>query len=135
MNDKNKNIDVEKIVDHWKLTSNEDFKTMIDLYNSKTYHWALFIGHISVEKLLKAYFVKTREKQAPPIHNLYRIAELSGLEMTKKYADWLDTITSFNLNARYDDIKREFFKQCTSEYTSLWIKQIKEVREWINQKL
>ncbi len=134
MNDKNKNIDLKKIVNHWKVTSDEDFKTMIDLYNSKTYHWALFFGHISVEKLLKAYFVKTQEKQAPPIHNLYRIAELSGIEISDKYADWLDLITSFNLNARYDDFKREFYKQCTKEYTSLWIEQIGELRKWINQK-
>jgi len=49
MNDKNKNIDVEKIVSHWKVTSNEDFKTMTDLYNVKTFHWALFFGHISLD--------------------------------------------------------------------------------------
>jgi len=83
---------------------------------------------------LKAYFVQTLEKQAPPIHNLYRLAELSGLEISDKYADWLDLITSFNLNARYDDFKQEFRKQCTREYTSLWIKQISELRKWINQK-
>jgi len=28
--------------------------------------------------------------------------------MTDEYSDWLDEITSFNLNARYDDYKREF---------------------------
>jgi uncharacterized protein len=29
----------------------------------------------------------------------------------------LDEITSFNLNARYDDYKKEFYKLCTPEYT------------------
>ncbi len=128
-------IDVEKVINHWRTTSLEDYNTMINLYNSKTYHWSLFVGHISIEKLLKAYYVKTKKKHAPPIHNLYRLAEISGIKITEEYADWLDTITSFNINARYDDFKREFFKQCTQEYTILWIGQIKILREWISQKL
>jgi len=135
MIDKSKNIDVEKVINHWKVTSLEDYNTMIDLYNSKTYHWSLFMGHISTEKLLKAYYVKIKKKHAPPIHNLYRLAEISKIEITDEYADWLDTITSFNINTRYDDFKREFFKQCTQEYTDLWIGRIKLLREWISQKL
>ena len=128
-------INIEKVVNHWKKTSDEDFDTMISLYNSKIYHWALFLGHISTEKMLKAYFVKTKKKHSPPIHNLFRIAELSGLEISEEYADWLDTISFFNINARYDDFKREFYKQCTKEFAELWIKHIKEIREWINQRL
>ena len=135
MIDKLKNIDVEKVTNHWKVTSLEDYNTMIDLYNSKAYHWSLFIGHISTEKLLKAYYVKIKKKHAPPIHNLYRLAEISEIEITDEHADWLDTITSFNINARYNDFKREFFKQCTREYADLWIARIKLLKEWISQKL
>jgi HEPN domain-containing protein len=40
------------------VTSNDDFKTMNKLFESNVYNWALFVGHISVEKLLKALFVK-----------------------------------------------------------------------------
>ena len=135
MIDKSKNINVEKVANYWKATSLEDYNTMIDLYNSKTYHWSLFMGHISTEKLLKAYYVKIKKKHAPPIHNFYRLAEISDIEITDEYADWLDTITSFNINARYNDFKREFFKQCTREYTDLWIGRIKLLKEWISQKL
>lgn len=128
-------INIEEIVNHWIRTSDEDFNTMISLFNSKTYHWSLFLGHISTEKLLKAYYVKTIENHPPFIHNLYRLAELSTLEITDEYADWLDTITLFNINARYNDFNREFYKQCTKKYTTLWIERIKEIREWIKQKL
>ena len=53
----NTNIDVEKVVKHWIETSEEDFQTMFDLFDSKSYSWSLFLGHISIEKLLKAYYV------------------------------------------------------------------------------
>ncbi len=135
MNTENSNIDKEKIVNHWIETSENDFQTMHMLHNSKSYSWALFLGHISVEKLLKAVYVNKFEKHAPFTHNLYRLAEQIDLELTDEYADWLDEITSFNLNARYDDWKKEFHKLCTSEYTANWIEKITTLRIWIKEKL
>ena len=38
-------INIEKVVNHWMAKSDQDFETMVNLYNSKDYHWALFIGH------------------------------------------------------------------------------------------
>jgi HEPN domain-containing protein len=132
---KKKELNIDKIKNHWIVTSNDDFNTMNKLFKSKSYNWALFVGHISVEKLLKALYVKLHKKHAPTTHNLYRLAELCEIELTKDYSDWLDMITSFNINARYDDYKKEFYKLCTKKYTDLWIDRIKELRKWIEQKL
>lgn len=134
MKDENPYLDVAKIVDHWLVTSEEDYQTMLTLFNSKTYAWSLFLGHISIEKLLKALYVRRKRVHAPFTHNLYRLAELSGIELTDEYADWLDKISAFNINARYDDYKREFNNLCTREYTKEWIEKIKIIREWIKMK-
>lgn len=128
-------IDIEKIKDYWNQSSNDDFKTVNKLFKSKSYNWALFVGHISVEKLLKALYVKFHRKHAPAIHNLYRLAELCKIDLSDEFSDWLDTITSFNINARYDDYEREFYNLCTQEYTELWIDRIRELRKWIEQML
>ena len=108
---------------------------MLNLYASQSYNWTLFIGHISIEKLLKALYVKIHKKHAPFIHNLFRLSELCNIEISDEYSDWLDTITTFNLNARYDDYKKEFYSRCTLAYTAEWIEKIKIIRQWINQKL
>ncbi|HNX07907.1 MAG TPA: HEPN domain-containing protein [Bacteroidales bacterium] len=135
MSSEKSNIDIEKIKKHWIDTSDEDYQTMLVLFGSKSFSWSLFLGHISVEKLLKAYYVSKNKNHAPYTHNLYRLAELSGIELTDEYADWLDEISAFNLNARYDDYKREFFSICTEEYTKEWIEKIKIIRLWIKQML
>jgi len=135
MTENNTNINVEKIVKHWIETSEEDYQTMITLFNSKKYSWALFLGHISTEKLLKALYVKRFKKHAPLTHNLYRLAEQLDIKLADEYADWLDEITSFNINARYDDYKREFLTICTPEYTMSWIDKIKILRIWIEKML
>jgi len=135
MSEDSENIDVDKIVKHWIETSDEDFRTMLNLYDSNSYGWALFLGHISIEKLLKAVYVSRHKKHAPFLHNLYRLAELSSIEMTEDQSDWLDKVTSFNLNARYDDYKREFYSLCTPAFTNEWIEKIKVLRSWIKQML
>ena len=135
MTNKKSNIEVDKIVKHWIETSDDDFNTMLTLYNSKSYVWALFLGHISTEKLLKALYVKRFQEHAPYTHNLYRLGELIGIDLTDEYADWLDEITSFNLNARYDDYKKEFYKLCNRDYTKSWIEKIKNIRTWIKEML
>ncbi len=132
---KNSSLDIKKVKKHWIETSDDDFETMLKLYNSQSNSWALFLGHITIEKLLKALYVKTFGEHAPFTHNLYRLAELIGLDMTDEYADWLDEITSFNINARYDDYKKEFSKLCTPEYTTIWVERIKTIRKWIKEKL
>jgi HEPN domain-containing protein len=128
-------IDIGKIVEHWIETSDCDFNDMLVLYNSQSYHWALFMGHITIEKLLKAYYVKKKETHAPLTHNLYRLAELSNIELTEEQSDWLYRITTFNINARYDDYKKEFYKICTKEFTDEWISKIKILQQWIKQML
>jgi HEPN domain-containing protein len=128
-------FDCDKIATHWIETSNNDFNTMLILYNSNSYHWALFLGHIAIEKLLKAYYVKKKEEHAPFTHNLYRLAEMSGIELTEEKIDWLYRITTFNLNARYDDYKKEFYTICTKDFTEEWINKIKLLQQWIKQLL
>ncbi|MCK5519964.1 MAG: HEPN domain-containing protein [Candidatus Marinimicrobia bacterium] len=47
-----------KIKSHWINSSDEDFATMEIMFNSKRYTWSLFLGHLTIEKLLKAYLTK-----------------------------------------------------------------------------
>ena len=131
----NNDINIEKISNHWITTSDKDYETMINLYNSKDYHWSLFIGHIVIERLLKAIVVKQTKNHAPFTHDLRRLAKLSQLDFNDEHIVWLDTITTFNLNARYDSYKQAFYKKCTFDFTTQWISNIKKIRQWIKAKL
>lgn len=97
---RNDSFNTNKMIEHWISVSDRDFDTMINLYNSKDYHWALFIGHLVIEKLLKAAVVKKTKNVAPYTHDLRRLAKLSGIEFSDDKKRLLDTITTFNLNAR-----------------------------------
>jgi HEPN domain-containing protein len=127
----NQSFNKEQIIKHWIDDSDEDFETMIVLFDSRKFSWSLFIGHLMIEKLLKAYFVKVNDDYPPLIHNLLRLAEKSGLQLSDEQVEQLVTITAFNINARYDDYKMSFKNRCTPDYTSEWIDKLKTLRQWI----
>jgi HEPN domain-containing protein len=124
-------INVDKIVNYWIEMSDNDFNSMIDFFNIKRYNWALFIGHLVIEKLIKASYVKIHQKHPPFLHDLLKLINKCNIKVSDEQMDIIDTITTFNINARYDDYKLAFYKQCTPEYTELWISQIKNIRQWI----
>lgn len=125
----------DEVIKYWIESAERDMKTMIHLYEKKDFHWSLFLGHLVIEKFLKALYVKKKSEQPPYIHNLLRIADKSEITFTEEQLDILTTITSFNIEARYDDYKSVFYRKCTFEYTTIWIDNIKEIAEWIKEKL
>jgi len=124
-----------QIIQFWLDSSDKDFQTMLHLYDSGDYIWSLFIGHLVVEKLLKAYYVSKKDENYPYSHNLLRIAENAGMVLDDDQQTDFSTITGFNLNARYDDYKQSFSLICTPEFTAVWIEKIKSQRLWIKEQL
>ena len=133
MNDKIENSD--EIVIHWIESSEQNYITMKHLIESKDFSWALFMGHLVIEKILKALYVKKNQKHAIFTHDLLRLASKIGLELTLENQEILDSITTFNLNARYDNYKQEFYKLCSKEFTEEWIVKIEELRLWLINQL
>jgi HEPN domain-containing protein len=131
----NKIKDIEKIYQYWLSSSDSDYEAMMALYQSRKYNWALFLGHIVLEKLIKAYFVKSNGSHAPYTHDLRLLAKKSGIDMPQEMLLNLDVITSFNINARYDSFKEDFYKKCTPEFSAEWIEKINTLRLWIKETL
>jgi len=135
MNTDAKIKDVEKVYQYWLSSSDKDYEVLVSLVQSHNYNWALFLGHIVLEKLIKAYFVKNTGTHAPFTHDLRLLAKKCELEIPAETARQLDVITSFNINARYDSFKEDFQKRCTPEFSHEWINNIKTVRQWIKERL
>jgi HEPN domain-containing protein len=126
---------VKYAIEAWSKSSDNNFDEMLDFYKIGRNNWALFIGHLCIEKLLKAYYIKIHHKHSMNLHNLARIAELADLELTKDQKSDFAMITTFNISARYDDYKQNFYKKCTPEFTKIWIEKIISHRLWIKKLL
>jgi len=130
-----RNIDVEKVTSYWLDSSDKDFRTMRNLMDSGDYNWAMFLGHLVIEKLLKAVYVKVHKKHAVHGHDLLRLTSNLDLVLDSVKEEWLDQITTFNINARYDSYKQEFYKLCTKEFAIEWATKIEKLQEWLRNQL
>jgi HEPN domain-containing protein len=63
---------VDKTVAYWLEGSEYDLDTAEFRLRNQVgkYPYALFFGHLAIEKLLKALVVKETRAQAPPTHSL-----------------------------------------------------------------
>lgn len=126
-----------ELVQYWQDISDRDYETMRNLFTSGDYHWSLFMGHLVIEKLIKALYVKNSdEADAPPkTHDLALLAVKSGIQTDELTQDILDRITTFNIHARYPDYKQDFYRKCTKEFASAEIGKINEIRLWLKKLL
>lgn len=128
-------MDIQKVRDFWVEEASEALRVAWHLFEKEDYSYALFFGHLAVEKLLKAVYVAKKGEQSPYIHNLERLAEISDIKLTGEMKENLIRITRFNLAARYPDEKRTFRKKCTEEFTKKELANIEEVYKWVKSML
>ena len=126
-----------ELMKHWIESSDEDYAAMMSLYKDKKYTWSLFIGHLVIEKLIKALYAKHNSETpyAPKIHDLLKIIRDCNINVDDPKLDKLSVINTFNIGARYDDYKKEFYNKCTKEYTDEQVKNIEELRTWLKAQL
>lgn len=128
-------FDVKKTVAYWVEGGKYDLGVATAMLKAKKYPYALFMGHLALEKLLKALVVKNTKAHAPFSHSLPYLLERTGVKMSERMQVKLSEFMEFHLEARYPDASKVFYKKCTREYTEARFKEIKEVFKWIRTKL
>lgn len=106
----------------------EDWDVAIKLMADKKYHHALFFVQLTIEKLLKAFHIKNNDDSPLYVHNLVLLAQKAGVKLTEQQGEDLKEISTFNITARYDSYKRDFYNKATSEYAQKWFDKADEFR-------
>ncbi|RJP70104.1 MAG: HEPN domain-containing protein [Ignavibacteriales bacterium] len=123
-------------IKYWLDSAIHDLDAAESLFKNKKYDWCLFIGHLVLEKTLKAiYVLKNPETMPPKVHNLVRISEYCGLDLTEEQRYFFDEINDFNIEARYPSYKFDFYQLCTKEFTEKYFELIKETHKWLLSQL
>lgn len=122
------------LISFWTVTATEDLETAEVLYNSRKYHHSLFFCHLALEKILKGLLYKKTNSHPLPIQNLVKLTEQAKITLTQPQKNALTEITSWNIKARYDSYKREFYKKATKKFTTQWFSKVKELFSWFKSQ-
>jgi len=128
---------IEKKTAYWKDLADYDLETAEAMFQTKRWLYVAFMCHQAIEKMLKSYWCATREDNPPFIHNHKRIASDCGLyeQMDNGQRDFLETITTFNIEARYPEQKEELFKMLSPNTCRELIDHTKQLMQWITERL
>ncbi len=105
------------------------------MFEKGKYPYALFMGHLALEKLLKALVVKNTRQHAPYTHSLPLLAGKLGIDIPKKQLARLARYMEFHFEARYPKDQQKFYTKCTKTFTDKKLQEIKEVYIWLSARL
>ena len=127
----------EERIDYWVSVAEYDLETAEAMYSTGRWLYVAFMCHQVIEKMLKAYWCATREEEPPYIHSHKRLADGSGLyaSMSDEQKDFLNTVVTYNIEARYPENKEELARTLTDEFCRQMIDETKKLQQWIKDKL
>ncbi|MGD2086525.1 MAG: HEPN domain-containing protein [Candidatus Aminicenantes bacterium] len=121
----------KKRFDFWRKSSEEEINTASILLKKKKLRQTLFFIHLSLEKILKALFIKKKREYPPITHNLKYLADRIDLELTETRENFLIEATAFNIEARYPD---EESQPPEHKYVKQKYKEALEILAWLRKK-
>ena len=127
--------DNKRTIRYWCESAAYDLETGKSLLAAGRYPYALFFGHLALEKILKALIVQETGRHAPYTHSLILLAQKTSLEFTDEKMDTLAEFMEFHIEARYPDENKSFYDKCTKKFATRKLAEVEELYIWLTQKL
>ena len=125
-------IDMLKQIDYWKKGSLSDIETADILIDKKKYREGLFFCHLSIEKMLKALYVKTKNDIPPKTHNLFQLSENIDLKTDENNSEFFGILMNYQLEGRYPDS----YPLIPDEVkVKKYLTKTKDIQQWLINKL
>lgn len=130
-------MEVTDKIKYWVDLSEYDLTTAKAMLKTRRFLYVGFMCHQSLEKLLKAAFIKSNSSSPPFTHSLIDLAKRASIydEFTSEQKDFIDYMQPLNIQARYPTNKEKIFKTLSNKKCEEIIKETKRLSKWIKMKL
>lgn len=126
----------EEHIKYWINTAKDDYDTFIILFNNDKYLYAFYLAHLTLEKIIKAHWVKDNEGNIPPkSHNLIYLHKNTKLELSNDEIKFLTKFNDFQIQGRYPDYQFEIQKLLTNSFSNDLKIQFEEIRKCLLNKI
>jgi HEPN domain-containing protein len=126
---------MEKRTEEWLKQSAYDLDTADYMYAGGKYLYAVFMCHLSIEKLLKGLYYERLRQIPPKSHSLVFLLNEMGIEPPEVYRRFILKLSEASIPTRYP----EDLAKVQQDYTQSIVKDIlaesKETMVWIKQQL
>lgn len=124
----------DEVIQYWLHAAQETKISAEDTLANKHPEWGFFLYHLALEKLIKGLIV-VQGNVPIPSHDLVKLCKAIPVALTSKQEQQLREITSYNIEARYDDYKLSYYKKVTKiPYIKEWANICQELFLWFKTK-
>ncbi len=127
--------DVTKVVKYWLEAAVHDLEMAASLFRTGKYDYCLFLCHLALEKILKALVARITKEHPPFTHNLLYLAGKADIHLSKTQIELLDQVNRFNMEARYPEDLKAFYKKANRSYAKKYLEATREIYKWFRKKL
>jgi HEPN domain-containing protein len=121
---------------YWVRSAQSDWEVANELLASKRYSHALFFFHLTIEKLLKANWVKDNPGDIPPYtHSLEHLYSNTNLDLSSSLVDEMRALNAWNLEGRYPDYHEKISRMATTEYARSKFEFTEKLRQCLLDQL
>ena len=119
----------------WLKQADYDIKTAEIMFDNKRYFYAVFMCHLSIEKVLKGIYLDRLKEIPPKTHNLVYLVEKIKLLLPENLYDSVFALNRVSVPTRYPDDIQRMLKDYNEERTKKVIESGKEVLQWLKKQL
>jgi HEPN domain-containing protein len=119
------------VVESWVERAEYDLTTARAMLDTHRYLYVAFCCQQAVEKALKALIVKQTSAIPPRIHNLLRLADLAGLELTEERAEMFATLSDYYIESRYPTELALLEKRLNQALARNALEESEKVIQWL----
>jgi HEPN domain-containing protein len=122
---------MDDLVRQWAERAEYDLDTADAMLEAGRYVYVLFCCQQAVEKALKAVIVKKTGEMPPRIHNLLRLAETAGIELSEERIDLLTKLSGYYIKSRYPEEIRVAGAAITQELAREVLGRTEQTVRWV----
>lgn len=128
-------MELEEKIEYWVDNSDYDFRTARSMQRSGRYVYTVIMCQQSIEKLLKALYLKEHKIEAPKSHNLLYLLEEIDIEVPEDDRTFLAEISSFYISGRYPNYKKKVSAMLNRKKAKEYLKKSREFLKWLKEIL
>jgi HEPN domain-containing protein len=124
-----------KATANWLAQVDYDIATAEQMLHAGRYIYVIFMGHMALEKTLKALVTEETQKLPPRTHNLIDLAQRAHVVLSQEQQDFLGKINNTSVAMRYPDDLAALVSQYPEAIARDYLERTKELITWLCQDL
>ena len=116
----------------WADQARYDLDTARAMFDAGRYLYVLFCCQQAVEKMLKSLIVQRTRQLPPRVHQLMRLAEVGGVQVSEKQAELLRELSTYYIQTRYPEEITDLASRVKGEQAKRVLDASEEFIRWLS---